>query len=119
MPNAIAHRVGAGVAIGLATAKLESDKGEISLQPILNAALGASLGTLPDVIEPALNPNHRQFFHSFTVLGLTGYGGYKLWKWEPENDFQKIVRAIGLIGCGSYMTHLMMDATTPKSLPLI
>lgn len=119
MPNAIAHRIGAGAVIGLATAKIESDKGQVSLQPVINAALGASMGTLPDVIEPALNPNHRKFFHSVTALGMVGYGGYKLWKWEPETDFEKLLKGIGLIGCGAYMTHLLMDSTTPKSLPLI
>lgn len=40
MLNAIAHRMGPGLAVGLATAKLESDMREISLLPILNAALG-------------------------------------------------------------------------------
>jgi hypothetical protein len=62
MPNAITHCMGTGLAVGLATVKLESDKGEISFLPVLNAALGASLGTLPDIIEPAFNSNHRQFF---------------------------------------------------------
>jgi len=120
MPNATAHRSGAAITVTLVSICNELDKEQADfVKPVANAALAALLGTLPDIIEPAVNPNHRQFFHSVTALGLIGYGSYKLWKWEPENDLDKFIKTLALIGCGSYMTHLLMDSTTPKSLPLI
>ena len=119
MPNATAHRIGAGLVAGVVTAKWEHDRGQATSLPLFNAALATSLGTLPDLIEPALHPNHRQFFHSVTVLGISGYGFYKLWNWEADSDGKKLVKLLGLVGLGAYMTHLVMDATTKKSLPLI
>ncbi len=120
MPNASAHKLGAALAVGGAVASHQhSTKGEVDLKPIGAAWLAGELGSLPDLLEPAIHPNHRGFFHSFACLAGVGYGGYKLYQWEPEDDLGKLMRGIGLVACGAFAVHLLMDATTKKSLPLI
>ena len=76
-------------------------------QLVFNMILGFALASLPDWIEPATNPNHRKFFHSFAMGGLVVYGMYGK---HTEN-----MRLIGM----SYLSHLAADARTPKSIPLI
>ena len=63
MSNAAAHRLGAAVVLAAAVAHEDSKNGVTSNRPITAACVGFTCGTLPDVIEPALHPNHRQFFH--------------------------------------------------------
>lgn len=85
----------------------------------MGGGLGALLGTLPDILEPADHPNHRQFFHGLAFAAVLSYSGYKLYKWKPEEPWQEVVRMVGLIAIGAYLIHLAMDATTSKSLPVI
>ena len=81
--------------------------------------LGALCGSLPDVLEPAIHPNHRQFFHSVAFGVLLGRGLLSLYRWQPDDDAGRMLRAIGLVASGAYLTHLVMDATTAKSIPLV
>jgi len=119
MACGLAHRVVAGSVIGVAIAHKESQDGVSTAWPVAGGGLGALFGTLPDVIEPANHPNHRQFFHGVFFAAALGYGWYKLYQWKPEETWQRTARMVGLIGIGAYLIHLMMDATTPKSVPLI
>lgn len=119
MACAFAHRVVAGAGIGIAIAYRESQTGEQTVWPLLGCGLGATFGTLPDILEPADHPNHRQFFHSFLFAAVLGYLGYKLYKWNPEEPWQKAARMLGLIAISAYLIHLSMDFVTPKSLPLV
>lgn len=96
-----------------------SKHGEIDWKALGATWLAGELGTLPDILEPANHPNHRDFFHSVTCLATVGYGGYKLYQWEPVDDFGKLLKGIGLVTAGAFGVHLLMDATTQKSLPLI
>jgi len=83
-------------------------------------AIGAILGRLPDMLEPSVgNPHHRQFYHSFTMLGMASWGVHKMYKWEPQNDMEKLLRGIILIGGIAYLSHLVSDAFTKRSLPLV
>jgi len=45
--------------------------------------------------------------------------GKALYDWQPETDEGRFWRKAGLIGLGAYMCHLALDATTPRSLPLL
>jgi hypothetical protein len=116
-----AHRMVAGGSIWLLLAYLESklEKKKQTAKPIIGGGLGALCGTLPDLVEPALHPNHRQFFHSLLFAGVIAYGGYKLYKWRSDEEWQKWLRFGGMVAIGAYLIHLMMDGTTPKSLPLV
>lgn len=74
---------------------------------------GALFGILADKLEPALhNPNHRQTLHSLTAL----VGMLSVYNKLGSNISQKLMVNIGI---GSYASHLILDAFTPKSLPLI
>ena len=119
MPNGSVH-----AALGAATACAITafDKQEVVhplVNPITAIPAGMVLGRVPDMLEPAINPNHRKFFHSLLMLGLVCYGAKKLYDWEPNEDWQKLVRGALLIAGGSYAVHLLADGMTPKSLPVI
>jgi membrane-bound metal-dependent hydrolase YbcI (DUF457 family) len=72
------------------------------------------------MIEPALgNPNHRQFFHSFVVLGSLSAGMHKVYHWEPQDEVEKIIRGVLLVGGAAYLSHLALDALASRSLPFV
>lgn len=108
-----------GAATGLAIALIDNKKHKLIHNPITASFLGAVFGKLPDIIEPAFHPNHRQFFHSGLTFSAIGFGVYKAYSWEPETNFEKVIRGIMLIAGCSYLSHLVCDSTTPKGLPLI
>lgn len=118
MPNAKTHiLVGAGV--GLTAALLDKKKHPASHNIAVAPVVGAFMGKLPDILEPALHPNHRQFFHGVTVLTALSAGLLKAYRWSPEEPFERILRGLMLIGGGAYLSHLLLDMTTPKGLPLV
>lgn len=119
MPNGPVHE-----ALGVVTALAVTayDKKEAShpwINPITAIPAGMVLGKLPDLLEPATSPNHRKFCHSVAVLGLVGYGVKKTYEWEPESGFEKFLRGALLVGGACYAVHLLADATTPRSLPVM
>ena len=84
------------------------------------AALVAALASgLPDVLEPANNPHHRQFCHSAVFAALITLGMKKLYDWIPTTPGEVLIRDTLLsIGFG-YMAHLGADATTAMGLPFV
>ena len=120
MSNAATHRLASCIGVFAIYAAHEyGERGEISIEPFAAAGLAAASARVPDILEPALHPNHRQFFHSFAVAGLVGYGMYKVYEWEPKDELGKIARFAGLVVGASYLIHLICDAGTPKGLPVI
>ena len=117
--NAAAHRMTAALSMGLLLHAEETKRGQVTAWPIAGAGVAALATNLPDVLEPALTPNHRQFFHSLLFAGILGYGLYRLHGWDAETPEQKFLRTVGLIAGGAYLVHLALDATTKRSLPLI
>lgn len=118
MPNAKTHiLVGAMASMG--TALLDKKKHPISHHIAIAPVTGALMGKLPDVIEPAFHPNHRNFFHSVAVMTLISSGLLRAYKWSPEEPLEKFVRGFILIGGVAYLSHLVCDATTAKGLPLV
>lgn len=118
MANGKTHRVAAGVTVGGALALADAQAGKLTLRPIVGAGLAALLTNLPDRLEPATYPNHRQFFHSVACAAGVATCGYLLYRWQPTEDWKKAVRFALLVACAAYGVHLVLDATTPKSLPL-
>jgi inner membrane protein len=119
MSNGPIHQWTATVVVGAVCIHAERDKQIKTARPIVGAVLAANLTKLPDILEPAIHPNHRQFFHSITFAGLLGVAGYKAYKWKPENPLEEAIRFALMVGIGAYGVHLLLDASTPKSLPLI
>jgi hypothetical protein len=78
-------------------------------------AIGAACGALPDILEPATDPNHRQLFHSLACGGVLTYGafGRHTEKLLPNQRHALRVAAI------SYLSHLCLDGETPTGLPLV
>jgi len=117
--NGAAHRPIAAAAMTVAAASVSPRREETVAHAMVGCVGGYCLGTMPDLLEPATSPHHRQFFHSVTFAVLLGYGLYRLHQWEPSSPELKGLRLIGLIAGGAYLVHLVLDATTKRSLPLM
>ena len=133
-----------GAVVGLLTCR--SLPQEHQLVHVAFATIGGALGGLaPDVLEPAISPNHRSLFHSLAAGG--GIGAAALAEWQADchraaaacdtrascappdsrersNEENKafLWRALAGLIVGflaGYASHLLMDAGTRKSLPLI
>lgn len=117
--NAAAHQWTAALATGVVLHSCETERGEVTAWPLAGSGLAAFLTKLPDVLEPAVHPNHRQFFHSVAVAALLAAGWKALYDWQPESRDARFWRMVGMIGAGAYLCHLGLDALTPRSLPLI
>lgn len=120
MPNALAHRISAAAVMAIAAKDISDRDHTDHWRPTLAACGGAVFGTLPDILEPALsNPHHRQFFHSVACAAAVGYLCYRLYEWKPETPAEQIMRGVLLLAGGSFLTHLAMDALSPRGLPLL
>lgn len=119
MANGVTHRITAAVIIGAVCVHAERNQQEKTIKPLAGAGMAAALTNLPDIIEPALHPNHRQFFHSCLFAGTVAWTGYQAYKWEPETPFEDVLRFALMVGAGAYLIHLALDAHTAKSLPLV
>ncbi len=116
--DAKGHAISGGV---LASAfyllyKLSKDQ-PINFWEVLAVGLsGAVVALVPDMLEPATNPNHRSLFHSGATLGLISYGGNKILQNTQLTENQKAwLLSLGV----AYGSHLALDGTTPKSIPLL
>jgi membrane-bound metal-dependent hydrolase YbcI (DUF457 family) len=80
------------------------------------AGIGALAGALPDMLEPATSPHHRSTFHS-VGLGIFGLMAFRTLMpgGLPNQQLETVLKAFGL----AYCSHLVLDATTPMSLPLL
>ena len=116
----MAHSVVGGLS-GLAAALYdENEESETIHNPLVATAVGSFFGKLPDILEPALrNPNHRQFCHSFVVVVSIGYGIKKVYEWKPKDEVDALIRGIALFAGAGYISHLLLDASTPRSLPIL
>ncbi len=119
MACAQTHRLIAVAAVGSYCYSREAGQQERSIKPFAGALLAGQLTQLPDLLEPAAHPNHRQFFHSLAFAGLLGMATYKLYQWEPESPMGEAARFVALVGAAAYFIHLLVDAGSPKSLPLV
>lgn len=118
MANAKQHAlIGAGVgAVGwLLYCKLVDrsvDVGEV----LLAAGVGMIGGLLPDLLEPAIHPNHRRFFHSYAATALLAHANRHV---SQQLQMPADTRAaIHLISLG-FVSHLAADAHTPRGLPWV
>lgn len=118
--NALQHAQIGVTTVTLATVIEEyNEKGTITEETFIAFLIASTTSSMPDWIEPAFHPNHRQFFHSIAFALGIGAGVYKAYQWQPQNTLQLWARR-GLIAIGiTYLVHLLVDSTTPKGLPLI
>lgn len=108
------------VAVMAATAVVQQREGRpVGGSALAMGAAAACLPSLPDWVEPAVHPNHRRFFHSVTFAAGIAYAMRRAYKWETEEPWEKVARLAILVGGAAYLAHLVRDAFTAKSLPLI
>jgi inner membrane protein len=83
---------------------------------LLSVGFGAAAACLHDVLEPAVHPNHRALIHG-VALNLAGAAGLRhLWR---RTDVELAPKA-ALVALGlACLTHPILDAMTPKGLPLL
>jgi membrane-bound metal-dependent hydrolase YbcI (DUF457 family) len=119
MPNAISHAQ-IGAAAGAATYVGMSARFKREMSPAemgVCCSIGLAFAALPDIMEPALTPNHRSIAHSVVVLLLLI--AFLFWYCHDEDgtrdQFKKMVVASAAVG---YLTHLVADGVTPKGLPI-
>ncbi|SRR5258708_11608448 len=91
---------------------IENQNGQPTAKPLVGAAIAACATNLPDVIEPAIHPHHRQFFHGVVFAAGVGYGMYRLYEWDPTEDWQETLRFVLLVCGAAYLIHLALDAFT-------
>lgn len=121
MPCASEHAAFNLIAVAMACATVQHRAGS---RPPNGAAVAmgvtaACLPSLPDALEPALHPNHRRFFHSIVFALAVAYGIRRVYMWETQNDWDRLVRAALLVGGAAYLSHLALDAFTAKGLPIL
>jgi membrane-bound metal-dependent hydrolase YbcI (DUF457 family) len=78
------------------------------------AAAGAA-ALLPDIIEPADSPHHRQFFHSIAAAGLVAYA---ISGRHTDGCSESARRLLSALGMG-YVSHIALDCMTPAAVALI
>jgi membrane-bound metal-dependent hydrolase YbcI (DUF457 family) len=117
--NGPAHQVLAGFATGVYLAERERQAGIQTAKPLVAGTAAAFLTKLPDILEPATTPNHRQFFHSVAFAALLGVALHELNKWQPESAGGEFLKSLALVAIPAYLIHLFLDSLTAKSLPLL
>jgi membrane-bound metal-dependent hydrolase YbcI (DUF457 family) len=151
MPRRYVHEVVGVLAGGVAAiyvARRNAEKPLAAIIQVTSAFVGGLHGgRLPDLIEPAEDPGHRGFAHSWTVVVA---GGAAITKWgddvvqetrsrvrEIEEDLEgetngwrrawlTLVLVLGHMSLGysvglaaGYASHVGLDAMTPGALPLL
>jgi membrane-bound metal-dependent hydrolase YbcI (DUF457 family) len=106
-------------AVMATTARVQHQEGRPVDGTAIAMAAAACLPSLPDILEPALHPNHRRFFHSIAFALAVAYGMRRAYKWEANDAWERFARGVLLVGGAAYLAHLARDALTAKSLPLI
>ena len=119
-------------------------EGDDRFWDVVGACLGASFGgVLPDILEPALSPNHRQFAHGIIPAAAAAHFGRgahcegcdSLYAWAHEATRPPVgagvtadsaPRWLRFVIAGffrgvpvGYLSHLVADFATPRCLPLI
>ena len=117
--NAFAQQITAALAAGFVLHASEREEGLQTGWPLTGAGLAAIFTSLPDFLEPATNPIHRQFFHSLVFAGGVACCWRAVLDWQPDTDDGRLLRKVALIAAGAYICHLALDATTAKSLPFL
>jgi membrane-bound metal-dependent hydrolase YbcI (DUF457 family) len=83
---------------------------------LLAAGVGMIGGLLPDILEPAIHPNHRRFFHSYAATALLAHANHHV---SRNTEIPAEGRAaVHLISLG-FFSHLTADSQTPKGLPWV
>jgi hypothetical protein len=81
----------------------------------LCVSAGALAARLPDILEPATNPQHRSICHSGAMTAAVAklaFGAHTQ-AWHP------MAKALARAAACGYISHNVSDFTTKMSIPLI
>jgi len=110
MANNMTHSVVGGISGFIVT--LVDNNSEVKgnpLNPLLSTGIATLFGKLPDILEPATNPHHRQFCHSMVILAGISYGLKKTYNWKPQDQSERLLRKIVLCAGAGYVSHLLLE----------
>ena len=118
MANAKTHALIAGIAgVGTYALYCRRNRREVRFWGAVGSGLLSAFGGLvPDLIEPAVDPNHRRFFHSVVTGADLACGAVKAQGDQSFSDTLELVTVLLVVG---YISHLLADALTPKGLPFV
>ena len=117
MPNRRVHGL-LGVASGVAAYLKLTPQEHRNLPDGCSAATFGYLGgRLPDLVEPADHPNHRQAFHSLVLLCGLCYALYRIA--ANTQPAQMMIRTALAPGIAGSVSHLGIDAMSAKGLPAL
>ena len=118
MPNNTTHQT-LGALIGVAgyTAyKKSMNEAPDIRDALISAIAGSFVASIPDVLEPALSPNHRGIFHSEETLLSSVIVVNNILNNPNMAAKQKFALLTGIV---AYCSHLLQDSITPAGLPSI
>jgi hypothetical protein len=151
MANRRVHNRGglaAGTGAALYHLRPEADPLEALLEVLGGAAGGYVASAIPDVLEPATSPNHRNVAHSVATATALAVKSRKpvsryreglraradqhratrrqpststlqsIWHFLCECFYRLAAGAVSAVVPG-YLSHLALDAMTPKGIPLL
>lgn len=118
--RAAAHAVIGGAASAAVVLAIKAHYPHARLpHPAFAGVVGAIAACLPDFLEPATHPGHRQLCHSVAFAAFIVVTQKAVYEWRPETRTQEVLRDLILsIGLG-YLSHLAADATTATGVPLL
>lgn len=119
MSSGQVHQIAAFAAGCAMAAQAQSQRRQPMLGVLLSGGWSALATKLPDLLEPAEHPNHRQFFHSAAFGLLVGKLSYEAYRWVPASDREQVRRELILLGGVAYLLHLLLDSSTPRGIPLL
>ena len=145
--NGRAHKfIGASVGAGVAYYRALDKPTDAAVEALGGGIAGWLFGRGPDILEPATCPNHRGPFHSLAFAFALLLGDAKLAEhqvslraWANQHEargfnaqgqwtalWHNLLALLGRLGagalsavCPAYWSHLALDATTPRGLPLL
>lgn len=149
MANGKTHKwIGMAAGGGVALLRAQREPLPDQLFEAVGGVIGGYFGgKMPDILEPAIHGWHRDICHSWTVGGVIATGVAALERWEKDcreraASFRRRHLAAGVppltafyywlaewfwslaagfvagFGAG-YVSHLVLDASTPRGLPLL
>jgi membrane-bound metal-dependent hydrolase YbcI (DUF457 family) len=86
------------------------------LDAVVSGLVAVVGGLVPDLIEPANNPNHRSLFHSLAAGTALIHGTNQVQTNDRIPDATKLIMVLLVVG---FFSHLLVDAFTPKGLPVL
>lgn len=141
MPGRQTH-LGFGACVGAVSAFAVAQRtgsGDPFFEGIGGALAAAFSAGLPDDLEPATSPSHRAFAHSLAAAGMVSSAIPTLLRFAeecrapyrcrpvlPASNSEAINRLLAHLAAGfavglavGFLSHLALDARTPKGLPLM